>query len=143
MPKVYWTAHHAVHPNVTSDILLRIQEKYKEGKWPPAIVYDKTLAYSWAWQAVDDIRICVCVRLCECMFCFDAYMICILYILCICIYTWAFPFIVCSRFSKEKGSTWTNHTPESYPRIIPRIIPPNHTPGPKSNLSVRARIKRK
>lgn len=41
VPKVYWTAHHAVHPNVTSDILLRIQEKYKEGKWPPAIVYDK------------------------------------------------------------------------------------------------------
>ena len=26
-------------------------------------------------------------------------------------------------FSKEKGSTWTNHTPESYPRIIPQVKP--------------------
>ena len=38
-------------------------------------------------------------------------------------------------FSKEKGSTWTNHTPESYLRIIPRIIPPNHTPKPYHRIT--------
>ena len=37
-----------------------------------------------------------------------------------------FQLLCVQGFSKEEGSTWTNHTPESYLRIIPRIIPPNH-----------------
>ena len=48
-------------------------------------------------------------------------------ILCIYIFIFIYLFIygpfhlLCVQgFSKEEGSTWTNHTPESYPRIIPR-----------------------
>ena len=29
---------------------------------------------------------------------------------------------------KAEGGTSPNHTPESHPRITPRIIPQNHTP---------------
>ena len=45
MPKVYWTAHHAVDAAQTAQMLERIQAKEKEGKWPPAIVYDEFLGF--------------------------------------------------------------------------------------------------
>jgi len=40
VPKVYWTAHHAVEPEKTAQFLERIRTKQKEDKWPPAIVYE-------------------------------------------------------------------------------------------------------
>ena len=45
------------------------------------------------------------------------------------IYIYGFVFFWCVELlQKAEGGTSPNHTPESYPRIIPRIIPPNHTP---------------
>ena len=42
---------------------------------------------------------------------------------------YGFVFFWCVELlQKAEGGTSPNHTPESYPRIIPRIIPPNHTP---------------
>lgn len=51
VPKVYWTAHHAVDAAQTAQILERIQAKEKEGNWPPAIVYDEKF-----WKSGEELH---------------------------------------------------------------------------------------
>jgi hypothetical protein len=54
VPKVYWTAHHAVDAAQTAQILERIQAKEKEGTWPPAIVYDEFLGLKWVCLKIGE-----------------------------------------------------------------------------------------
>lgn len=51
VPKVYWTAHHAVDPVQTSKILELIRVKEGAGKWPPAIVYDQNF-----WKSGEELH---------------------------------------------------------------------------------------
>ena len=51
VPKVYWTAHHAVEPSQTSEILEKIREKQKKGLWPHAIVYEEKF-----WASGDHLH---------------------------------------------------------------------------------------
>ncbi|CAJ1399474.1 unnamed protein product [Effrenium voratum] len=51
VPKVYWTAHHAVEPDLTAKYLERIRTRHKAGKWPAAIVYDGRF-----WESGGDLH---------------------------------------------------------------------------------------
>ncbi|CAE7176939.1 NCS1, partial [Symbiodinium pilosum] len=51
VPKVYWTAHHAIDPEQTATYLERIRKHHKEGKWPAAIVYEERF-----WKSGDELK---------------------------------------------------------------------------------------
>lgn len=51
VPKVYWTAHHAVDPEQTATYLERIRKRHQEGLWPAAIVYEQRF-----WRSGEELK---------------------------------------------------------------------------------------
>jgi len=51
VPKVYWTAHHAVDPVQSATYLERIRKKHEEGQWPAAIVFEERF-----WKSGEELK---------------------------------------------------------------------------------------